>query len=151
MPGPLHGIRIIELTSVVLGPWACQMLADMGADVIKIEPPRGDSNRTLGASRNPGMAALYLTCNRNKRSIVLDLKQPAARRRAAQAGQGADVFIHNNRPQVMTKLGLDYADLKAVNPEAHLLRRLRLFEAGPLRRAGRARRFHPGGQRHRAC
>ena len=79
MPGPLHGVRIIELTSVVLGPWACQLLADMGADVIKVEAPRGDSNRALGAARNPGMAALYLSCNRNKRSLVLDLKRPAAR------------------------------------------------------------------------
>ena len=72
MPGPLDGISILELSSVVLGPWACQILGDMGAEVIKVEPPYGDSNRALGASRNPGMAALYLTCNRNKRSIVLD-------------------------------------------------------------------------------
>ena len=79
MPGPLHGVRVVELTSVVLGPWACQILADMGADVVKIEAPRGDSNRTLGAYANPGMAALYLTCNRNKRSLVLDLKAPGAR------------------------------------------------------------------------
>ena len=70
MPGPLHGIRVVELTSVVLGPWACQFLGDMGADVVKIEAPRGDSNRTLGASRHPGMAALYLTCNRNTPSLT---------------------------------------------------------------------------------
>ncbi len=116
MPGPLHGIRVVELTSVVLGPWACQFLGDMGADVVKIEAPRGDSNRTLGASRHPGMAALYLTCNRNKRSIVLDLKQPGAREALLKLIGTADVFVHNNRPQVMTKLGLDYADLKKVNP-----------------------------------
>ena len=82
MPGALDGIRVLELTSVVLGPWACQLLADMGADVIKVEPPYGDSNRSLGASHNPGMAALYLTCNRNKRGVVLDLKQPAGREAA---------------------------------------------------------------------
>lgn len=116
MPGPLDGVRIIELTSVVLGPWACQMLADMGADVIKIEAPRGDSNRTLGAARNPGMAALYLTCNRNKRSLVLDLKVPGARDALLKLVETADVFIHNNRPQVMTKLRLDYEDMKRVNP-----------------------------------
>lgn len=116
MPGPLHGIRVVELTSVVLGPWACQFLGDMGADVIKIEAPRGDSNRTLGASRHPGMAALYLTCNRNKRSLVLDLKVPGARDALLKLIATADVFVHNNRPQVMTKLGLDYADLKKVNP-----------------------------------
>lgn len=116
MAGPLHGIRVVELTSVVLGPWACQLLADMGADVIKVEAPRGDSNRALGAARHPGMAALYLTCNRNKRSIVLDLKQPAAREALKCIVAGSDVFIHNNRPQAMHKLGLEYADLRAVNP-----------------------------------
>ena len=117
MSGPLSGVKILELTSVVLGPWACQMLADMGAEVIKIEPPRGDSNRSLGAYRNKGMAALYLTCNRNKRSIVLDLKQPAAKAAVLELVKTADVVLHNNRPQVMTKLGLDYEALKAVNPK----------------------------------
>ncbi len=117
MSGPLTGVRIIEITAVVLGPWACQMLADMGAEVIKIEPPRGDSNRSLGASHNKGMAALYLTCNRNKRSLVLDLKQPAARDALMALVRTADVVIHNNRPQVMTRLGIDYAALRAVNPK----------------------------------
>jgi crotonobetainyl-CoA:carnitine CoA-transferase CaiB-like acyl-CoA transferase len=116
MPGPLHGVRVVELTSVVLGPWACQILADMGADVIKVEPPAGDSNRQLGAARHPGMAALYLTCNRNKRSIVLDVKQPAGREAVLDLARTADVFVHNNRPQVMAKLGLDYEALRAVNP-----------------------------------
>lgn len=117
MAGPLQGVRILELTSVVLGPWACQILADMGAEVIKVEPPRGDSNRGLGAARNPGMAALYLSCNRNKRSIVLDLKQPAARDVVLKLAAQCDVVVHNNRPQVMTKLGLDYAAMKAANPK----------------------------------
>lgn len=117
MAGPLDGVKVLELTAVVLGPWACQILADMGAEVIKVEPPYGDSNRGLGASRNPGMAALYLTCNRNKRSIVLDLKQPEARDAVMKIAAGVDVVIHNNRPQVMTKLGLEYADFKAVNDE----------------------------------
>jgi crotonobetainyl-CoA:carnitine CoA-transferase CaiB-like acyl-CoA transferase len=106
----------VELTSVVLGPWACQILADMGADVVKIEAPSGDSNRQLGASRHKGMAALYLTCNRNKRSIVLDVKHPDARQAVLDLVRDADVFVHNNRPQVMTKLGLDYAALRAANP-----------------------------------
>lgn len=117
MPGPLAGIKILELTAVVLGPWACQILADMGAEVIKVEQPRGDSNRSLGAYRNPGMAALYLTCNRNKRSIVLDLKQAAAREALLRIAADCDVVIHNNRPQVMDKLRLTYADFKAVNPK----------------------------------
>jgi crotonobetainyl-CoA:carnitine CoA-transferase CaiB-like acyl-CoA transferase len=116
MAGPLQGVRVVELTSIVLGPWACQLLADMGADVVKVEAPRGDSNRALGASRTPGMGALYLTCNRNKRSLVLDLTQPGAREALLRLIAKADVFVHNNRPQVMTKLRLDYADLKKVNP-----------------------------------
>jgi len=116
MSGPLEGVKILELTSVVLGPFACQMLADMGAEVIKVEPPRGDSNRTLGASHSPGMAALYLTCNRNKRSLVLDLKQESGRAALLEIAKDVDVLVHNNRPQVMTKLGLDYEDIKAVNP-----------------------------------
>ena len=116
MPGPLHGVKIVEMTSVVLGPLACQMLGDLGAEVIKIEQPRGDSNRSLGAAAHPGMAALYLTCNRNKRSLVLDLTKPGARAAVLALARDADVFVHNNRPQVMTKLGLEYADMKAVNP-----------------------------------
>ena len=115
MSGPLKGLKIIELTSVVLGPWAAQILADMGAEVIKIEAPFGDSNRQLGASRNPNMAALYLSNNRNKRSLVLDLKQASARDALLKIIKDCDVFLHNNRPQVMTKLKLEYNDIKSVN------------------------------------
>ena len=115
MSGPLSGLKVLELTSVVLGPWAAQTMADMGADVIKIEAPFGDSNRQLGASRNPGMAALYLSNNRNKRSLVLDLKQDSARDALLAIVKDCDVFLHNNRPQVMTKLKLEYEDIKSVN------------------------------------
>ena len=115
MSGPLKGLKIIELTSVVLGPWAAQILADMGAEVIKVEAPFGDSNRQLGASRNPNMAALYLSNNRNKRSLVLDLKQASARDALLTIIKDCDVFLHNNRPQVMTKLKLEYNDVKSVN------------------------------------
>ncbi|MEQ8736169.1 MAG: CoA transferase [Rhodospirillaceae bacterium] len=118
MPGPLDGIKVLELTAVVLGPWACQMLGDMGADVIKIEAPYGDSNRSLGAVRTTkGMAALYLTVNRNKRSLVLDLKKPEAREALLALVKTADVLVHNNRPQVMDKLKLDYDTLKDINPK----------------------------------
>ena len=115
MSGPLKGLKIIELTSVVLGPWAAQILADMGAEVVKVEAPFGDSNRQLGASRNPNMAALYLSNNRNKRSLVLDLKQSSARDALLAIVKDCDVLLHNNRPQVMTKLKLEYNDIKAVN------------------------------------
>jgi crotonobetainyl-CoA:carnitine CoA-transferase CaiB-like acyl-CoA transferase len=116
MSGPLAGVRIIEMTSVVLGPWACQILGDLGADVIKVEPPRGDSNRQLGPSRNPQMCALFLTCNRNKRSVVLDLKQEAGRAALLRLAQGADVLIHNLRPPAIRRLGLAYETVREVNP-----------------------------------
>ncbi|HCX14519.1 MAG TPA: CoA transferase [Rhodospirillaceae bacterium] len=117
MPGPLHGVRILEISNILLGPLAGQLLADMGADVIKIEPPGGDGLRTIGASRNTSnMAALFLNCNRNKRSLVLDLKQKSARDVLLKLAKSADLLIHNYRPQAMQKLGLDYAAIKKVNP-----------------------------------
>ena len=68
MPGPLAGVRVLELATVVLGPWACQILGDLGADVVKVEPPTGDSNRNVGPRKSPDMGALFLNCNRNKRA-----------------------------------------------------------------------------------
>ena len=118
MPGPLAGIKVLEMASVVLGPWACQILGDMGAEIIKVEPPRGDSNRALGPhSQHDDMAALYLTCNRNKRSVVLDLKQESGRNAALLLAKRSDVVIHNFRPQAMARLKLDYPAIQAVNPE----------------------------------
>ncbi|MCF6196484.1 MAG: CoA transferase [Emcibacter sp.] len=118
MSGPLDGIKIVEFTSVVLGPWACQIMGDMGADVIKVEPPVGDTNRNLGPSKaNDDMSALFLTCNRNKRSIVLDLKTPEGKEVALKLCADADVMVHNFRPQAMARLGLDYDSVKAVNSE----------------------------------
>ena len=117
MPGPLDGVRILELTSVVLGPWACQILGDLGADVIKIEPPAGDSNRQLGPRANEGMAALYLTCNRNKRSLVLNLKQPSGKEALLKLAETADVLVHNYRPRSMERLGIDYPAVKGRNPK----------------------------------
>ncbi len=117
MPGPLDGVRILEVTNILLGPLAGQLLGDLGADIIKIEPPNGDGLRTIGATRNhDNMAALFLTCNRNKRSIVLDLKQESAREVLLKLAESADVLIHNYRPRAMKKLGLDYAAFKKVSP-----------------------------------
>jgi crotonobetainyl-CoA:carnitine CoA-transferase CaiB-like acyl-CoA transferase len=118
MSAPLEGIRVVEMTSVVLGPYACQMLGDLGADVIKIEPPGGDTNRNLGPHRNNSdMGSMYLGCNRNKRSVALDLKSGRGRSAALEIIKTADVVVHNFRPQAMERLGLDYAAVKVVNPE----------------------------------
>lgn len=116
MPGPLHGVRVLELSTVVLGPWACQLLGDMGADVVKVEPPGGDSNRHIGPARHPGMGAFFLACNRNKRGIVLDLKQEAGRLAALDLAAGADVLVHNLRPAALARLRLDYPAIRARNP-----------------------------------
>lgn len=115
--GPLEGIRVIDLTSVVVGPLATQILADHGAEVIKVESKSGDLVRTMnGKSVTPGMGAKFLHLNRNKRSIVLDLKQPAAHAALLRLIARADVLIWNVRPAAMARLKLAYDDVRAVNP-----------------------------------
>lgn len=137
MAGPLDGIRILEFTSVVLGPWACQMLGDLGADIIKVEPPVGDTNRNLGPSKSHGdMSALFLTCNRNKRSIVLDLKSPEGQDAALKLAADSDVLIHNFRPRAMARLGLDYDAVKAVNADVIYCATYGYGKAGPYGEKG---------------
>ena len=114
--GPLSGVRIVDLTSVVFGPYATQMLGDLGADIIKIEPPEGDIMRAASFSRSPGMGAVYLTVNRNKRSAVFDLKNTDAKQALLKLCKTADVFVHSLRPQAIKKLGLAYDDVRAANP-----------------------------------
>jgi crotonobetainyl-CoA:carnitine CoA-transferase CaiB-like acyl-CoA transferase len=114
--GPLTGVRVVDCTTVVLGPWAAQQLGDLGADVVKIEPPEGDTTRQLGPMRNPDMGAFYLAVNRNKRSIVLDLKQESARGVLRRLAEGADVLLHNYRPQAARRLGMSYEIFRAINP-----------------------------------
>jgi crotonobetainyl-CoA:carnitine CoA-transferase CaiB-like acyl-CoA transferase len=114
--GPLTGVRVVDCTTVVLGPWAAQQLGDLGADVVKIEPPEGDTTRQLGPMRNPDMGAFYLAVNRNKRSIVLDLKQESARGVLRRLAAGANVLLHNYRPQAARRLGMSYETFRAINP-----------------------------------
>ena len=114
--GPLSGIRVIDLTSVIFGPYATQTLADMGADVIKVEPPEGDIMRTAFPARNPGMSGVYLNTNRNKRSIVLNLRNAEARGALLKLVARADVLVHSMRPAAIAKLGLDYDSVCAANP-----------------------------------
>ena len=116
MNGPLEGVRVIDLTTVLMGPYATQILADMGAEVIKVESPEGDVTRQLYPYRNRGMGFMFLSVNRNKRSVVLDLKQPAARDAVLALARSADVLVYNIRPQAMARLRLSYEELRAVNP-----------------------------------
>jgi len=114
--GPLRGVRVLDLTTVVMGPSATQALGDLGADIVKIETAAGDSMRWIGPWRTPGMGPLFLWANRNKRSLVLDLKSPAGRQAGLRLAAQADVLVSNVRPQGLARLGLDYASVQAANP-----------------------------------
>lgn len=117
MSGPLQGFRILDLTTIGMGPYATQTMGDLGADVIKVEaPPGGDMMRNNAAGRNAGMAAQFLGLNRSKRSIVLDLKRPGGREALLRLAKNADVLIFNVRPKAMARLGLSYEEVAAVNP-----------------------------------
>lgn len=115
MTAPLQGIRIIDMTTVLMGPSASQALADMGADVVKIEPPAGDVVRLIGPMRHENMGPIFLNTNRNKRSVVLDLKHPEGLAALKRLLEDADVLMYNVRPQAMARLGLDYETVRAIN------------------------------------
>ena len=114
--GPLAGVRVVDLTAMVMGPYCTQILADMGADVIKGEPPRGDDTRYVSVGPAPGMSGVFVNVNRGKRSVVLDLRTEHGKTALRALIAGADVFIHSMRAKAITKLGFGYAEVAAVNP-----------------------------------
>ena len=113
---PLSGLRVLDLTTIIFGPYTTQMLGDFGAEVIKVEAPGGDTTRVIGPTRSPNMSSLFLGSNRNKKSIVLDLKRAPAKAALWRLIEGADLFVHNIRPQKIAGLGFDPDSVLARNP-----------------------------------
>lgn len=131
-PGPLHGVRVIDLTQFVLGPYATQTLGDLGADVIKIEEPSGDRQRSQGkAPKAQDMGPLFVALNRNKRSVALDLKSEAGKRALVKLVRTGDVFIHNMRPEAMKRLGFGYAEVAALKPDIVYVEAVGYGSGGP--------------------
>ena len=114
--GPLSGVRVIDLTAMVMGPYCTQIMADMGADVIKIEPPAGDNTRYISAGPEPGMGGVFVNVNRGKRSVVLDLRSGDGKRALRELIRDGDVFIHSMRGKAIARLGFDYDAVAAINP-----------------------------------
>ena len=132
MSGPLNGIRIIDLTTVIMGPSASQVLADLGADVIKVESAGGDTMRNIGPMRNPGMGPLFMQANRNKRSIMLDLKNPDEMKQLEGLIADADVFLSNIRPRALARLGLAYENVQKLNASIIFCSCVGYGQDGPL-------------------
>ena len=131
LPRPLDGLRILDFTRVLAGPMATALLADLGAEVIKVEPPGGDDYRGIGPMRN-GASALFTVVNRNKQSLVLDLKQPSAVDVARQLAAHVDVVIENFRPGVAERLGIGADALRAINPRLVYVSVSGFGQTGPL-------------------
>ncbi len=129
--GPLHGLRIIDMTSVLMGPFATQALGDMGADVVKVEAPAGDVIRQVGPGRHEDMGPMFLNVNRSKRSIVLDLQLGAGREVLLRLVRDADALVYNVRPAAMQRLGLGYETLAALNPRLVYAGLVGYDQAGP--------------------
>ncbi len=129
--GPLAGVRVLDLTAVVLGPLATQILGDWGADVIKLEPPEGDLMRANGVSTVRGLSSIFLAINRNKRSLAIDLKQPAGVAAVKRLLPTVDVLVHNMRTAAIERLGLGYAACSAINPKLLYCVATGFGESGP--------------------
>ena len=135
--GPLEGVKIIDLTTVLMGPYATQMLGDYGADVIKVETLDGDVTRLIGPTRHPGMGPVFLNTNRSKRSICLDLKKPAGRDAVLRLIASADVLVYNVRPQAMARLQTRLRRGREHQSAPDLCRRVRLRPGRALCRQAR--------------
>ena len=133
--GPLAGVRVLDLTSVGMGPYATQILGDMGAEVVKVESPEGDVFRYTEPSLHPGMSAVYLNLNRNKRTVTLDMKQQGDKDRFLSLLDESDVFVTNVRPKALARLGLGYEQLSVRNPRLIYCAAVGFGQAGPY--AGR--------------
>jgi len=130
--GPLHGIRIIDLTQFVLGPYATQTLGDLGADVIKVEEPSGDRQRNQGkAPKSQNMGPLYVALNRNKRSVAIDLKSDEGKAALRTLIATGDVFIHNMRPEAVKRLGFGYDDVAAIKADIVYVEAVGYGSGGP--------------------
>ncbi|MEU1993632.1 CoA transferase [Nocardia gamkensis] len=114
--GPLVGVRVVDLTAMVMGPYCTQIMADMGADVIKIEPPDGDNTRYISVGPERGMGGVFANVNRGKRSVVLDLRSEDGKRSLRELVTQADVFIHSMRASAIARLGFAYDEVAALNP-----------------------------------
>src|SRR4051812_31596995 len=130
--GPLTGIRVLDLSAYIAGPYGCALLADMGAEVIKIEPPAGDNLRKYPSTLASESRA-FLGVNRSKRGVVLDLKQPQDLQRLLALVRGADVLVHNFRPNVPPRLGIAYEQLRAIHPRLVYCAVTGYGEDGPLK------------------
>ena len=130
--GPLQGVRVVDLTTVMLGPFCTQILGEMGAEIIKIETPEGDVNRWTGESRSPGMSTGQLIKGRNKRSIILDLKVKKVRKVFEKLIQTADVFVHNIRPKAAKRLAIDYETIAELKPSIIYASATGFGETGPF-------------------
>ena len=147
--GPLKGFRILDLTTVLFGPFGTQTLGDWGAEIIKVESLTGDTWRTSGQFRNRGMSGQFMAANRNKRSIALDLKHPDGKAVLRRLIPTVDALVSNIRPAGLARLGFSYEACRELNPRLVYAVRHRLRPGRALARPAGVRRDHPGGVRFR--
>ena len=146
MSGPLEGVRVLDLTTMVAGPVAAMMLADQGADVIKVESPAGDLMRRFAFGRN-GMSASFLSCNRNKRSLAIDMKSAEGLHIVKKLVAAADVLMHNFRPGTAERVGVGEDSVRANSTGHHLCLDQRLRRERTIRKSAGLRSSNPGVER----